>query len=740
MNVTKKALDTLPLHPPAADSGPPRRALLEGPTSTARPLTPLDSEAGNLSVGRLWNAFKQHWLMFLVMGTFVGCGFAWAAWSVIPSKYTTYALLRVSSSEPFYMYPPAGQPGRTDFSTYLKTQAQLIKSHVVLLAALRDQSISELPTLREQVDPVKYLEENLKVEYTEGNELVKISLDGENPTEIKAIVDAVKNAFFKEVVEDDLQRRQSRLTRLEELKIKLQNQLESKTKEEAVPVVVDGAKALLSGLPQGVRQQWLHSEMTAAKNLVAKLDFDIEQLSAQIEVTQRRIDKLKAEPPTVANLKELIEAEPKYVEYQQQVQRASKRIEQLKSISNNHDAPAFEPLKKDLADAIAQRDKYRADREKEILSKQAQPQIEKLTNDLDEMRSRLAALKNAKVKAAEELARTQDELAKIKPEVESLNVDKVDISLRQEKLQKIIDIEQQLRLEAEAPSRVRSVQNASLPLKKEMKKQVLGSAMAGLFGFALVGVGLLTLELRKQRVYTLNDVKQVSDWPVVGVVPWAVDLPLAGEMGKYTTRAEILSVNEAVDKTRAIVLRDFQPGRAKTILVGSAVSDEGKSFLAWQLAASISRTGARTLLIDFDLRTPTQHEFLQVPNSNGVCEVLQGSVELRQAIHTFSNGLAFLPAGNWTDRIREDLVGDRPVELFQKVKETYDVIVVHSHAFLPVTDSVILTEHADVYLQAVLRNESVLPMIQRTQERVADCGVPECGVVYLGASADECLY
>ena len=59
--------------------------------------------------------------------------------------------------------------------------------------------------IREQVDPVEWLQEKLKVEFISGSEVMEIALAGSDPEELAAIVNAVKNAYMDEVVNVDAQ-------------------------------------------------------------------------------------------------------------------------------------------------------------------------------------------------------------------------------------------------------------------------------------------------------------------------------------------------------------------------------------------------------------------------------------------------------------------------------------------------------------------------------------------------------
>ena len=97
--------------------------------------------------------------MILFCGTLLGGAGAFAAWELLASKYESYALLQVSCVPATVASGGNREQARTDFATYVKTTAALIKSEFVLNAALRD--IKDLPTIKAQKDPIKFLDEEL---------------------------------------------------------------------------------------------------------------------------------------------------------------------------------------------------------------------------------------------------------------------------------------------------------------------------------------------------------------------------------------------------------------------------------------------------------------------------------------------------------------------------------------------------------------------------------------------------
>ena len=89
---------------------------------------------------------------------------------------------------------------------------------------------------------------------------------------------------------------------------------------------------------------------------------------------------------------------------------------------------------------------------------------------------------------------------------------------------------------------------------------------------------------------------------------------------------------ESVDNFRTILLQQTRADAPKVIMVTSAGDREGKTTVASHLAASLARSGRRTLLVDGDLRSPTIHAMFSAALEPGVCEMLRGEADLEAVI------------------------------------------------------------------------------------------------------------
>jgi polysaccharide biosynthesis transport protein len=676
------------------------------------------------------NYVKYRWVTVLFLGGALASTLAYAAWNLIPAKYTTTSMIQVSVWDPV-IYSKENQQGLSDFNTYLKTQADLLRSQFVLTAALRDPEVAGLAMLREQVDPIQFLIDELKIETKEGSEIIKMSLSGEDPRGVARIVNSIQQAFFDEVIVGELKRKKERLRVLED---QIQrNQAEVKQKRKNLEQAEEGDKPATE-IQQALNAQFAAGQVARLKEGVFGLEAEIKALTARRDAAQQRIENLSGELPADAALLEAAENDPRVRELTGQLDKLQTRIDYfIQELGADPEHAAVKNLRQKAAETKEQRDALRKAKMTELSKGTTQTAVGRFQQELHDSKVALASLTTRKEqteKLIEEYQAIVDN--PITAEDKPLNFPLVDIKERERITQGMIDKANLLRQEINAPARVREAQRAAVPLKKEMKKQLLGTVAAGLFGFALVGLCVVGYESRVQRALSLADVQKATLGPVVGVVPSSANSPGAAA-------ADSPAVAEALDKVRGMLLQQFDRPGSKLILVSSALRDEGKAFLAWQLAESFARTGTRTLLVDFDLRAPAVHRFVQAPNEAGFCEALTGQADAFAVIQPLPSSLHLLAAGKWADTVRHCLVPERIGALLDYLRNRFDCVVLNSHPLLEVAETSVAARYADAVLLAVEKHESRLPLVARAQDKIAALAPESFGIVFLGASDDECL-
>jgi hypothetical protein len=139
-----------------------------------------------------------------------GIFFAW------PVTYTASTILFVSRSLPGLLDDGRIQegPDSPEYRAFQRMQMALIKGRLLLTRALRPRQISELSMFRDLNDPIAWLEENVKVDFDQSPDVMRISLSGSRPQDLVVLLQAISDAYLDAAVNDELEARNRRLQKL----------------------------------------------------------------------------------------------------------------------------------------------------------------------------------------------------------------------------------------------------------------------------------------------------------------------------------------------------------------------------------------------------------------------------------------------------------------------------------------------------------------------------------------------
>ncbi len=128
-----------------------------------------------------------------------------------------------------------------------------------------------------------------------------------------------------------------------------------------------------------------------------------------------------------------------------------------------------------------------------------------------------------------------------------------------------------------------------------------------------------------------------------------------------------------------------------SLMVTSALAGEGKSTLALGLAISAARLHQRVLLIDADLRNPTLHKKLNLPNEYGLSTLLSSdaTVALQSSIHSSSSYIDVLTSGRIPTDPVNLLSSPRMGELIAGFEKNYDLVLLDASPVLGMVDAII---------------------------------------------------
>lgn len=240
------------------------------------------------------------------------------------------------------------------------------------------------------------------------------------------------------------------------------------------------------------------------------------------------------------------------------------------------------------------------------------------------------------------------------------------------------------------------------------------------FGDAGIKLGLLT---QADIQYALAN---QFDYPYLLTGDSAVSETLVAAYDPYCQQVETLRTLRS-----QLMLRRFTDySSSKTLAIVSPGKGEGRSFLAANLAIVFSQLGERTLLIDADLRNPSQHELFKLENSQGLSTILAGRSGL-QAIQRIKNfvDLSVLTAGATPPNPQELLGRPAFTELLSSLNESFDVILIDTPPAIDFADAQMISTRAGAAMIVVRKSFSSIELIRQQVESLTHSGTEVVGSV-----------
>jgi succinoglycan biosynthesis transport protein ExoP len=327
-----------------------------------------------------------------------------------------------------------------------------------------------------------------------------------------------------------------------------------------------------------------------------------------------------------------------------------------------------------------------------------------------ELKSQLAQAKVDQILSARERMRPFEEAVQ-KLEDETRLATTLRLTLRQREI------------DFQVPKKTIEILNTAEPARFPSRPSwAINLTFAVLFGgvFA-VGVAVM-LEYFDTSFRTVADVETRLRLPVLGVIPFARD-PL-GQRGDDPAELEPFRV---LHTNLNLTLKSGAP---QALVIFSAGPGEGKSTTLHRLARLMGLGGERVILIDSDLRRPTQHRLAGRSRDPGLSDLLLGQKTLDEVIQkNISTGLDFIPSGGAGGFTLSLVYGNRLREIIASLKGRYDKIVFDSPPIIGVSDASVLASTVDAAVMLIQHRRNPATMVLRAQQVMDSLKTPLIGVV-----------
>jgi len=619
----------------------------------------------------------------------------------------------------------------TQSRNYLYTQAELFKSIVVLSGVLKKLDVQDMKTFVGIDNPLVFLRKScLDISVGEKDEIISVSAHSPYPQEAVDIVNAVVEAYHE--FHSDKKRdttgkivdilKVERKKRNKELEDKLNEIVEFKEKAGVLVLDSKDQNLVISNYLQmmGLLKQ-AHLETSGARvafeilqevpgSSVFRKDLISQELqsyyySAEQEF-QRTIHQLNQD--LQAAEEDLRRLETTFTKVCPTVRAAQNRIQHLRKkiteLQEGHAQLGSEFIEASRASA-RQRFMRAKDKEKELEA--ALENYSRKAEEANVQQARLNVLMSS-MHRAEKLCDILDERIKeinVTEETGTLNISILDVAKP-----------------GESPVSPRKARTMAIAL------------LVGL----ILGAGVVFLrDMMNKRLRSSDEMAAVLAAPVLGVLPHMKDSREISRTGKRVYLKPNSITAEAYRTVRTAIYFNAmnKEEKAKTLLITSPTSGDGKSTVTSNLAISMAQVGQRVLILDFDLRRSVQHKIFNIDgrapkNGLSLIDVLMGKDSVKEIIHpTGIDGLDVLPnLSKISSNPSEVINSPEFADLLRDLAKEYDQVLIDSPPVMLVADARVLGALCDATIVVLRAEKSTRKVTELTREGLESVGARILGV------------
>ncbi|EMD1843444.1 polysaccharide biosynthesis tyrosine autokinase [Raoultella planticola] len=321
-----------------------------------------------------------------------------------------------------------------------------------------------------------------------------------------------------------------------------------------------------------------------------------------------------------------------------------------------------------------------------------------------------------------------------------------DVNSGQAVYMQLLNRQQELSIaKSSAIGNVRIIDNAVTQTKPVKPRKIILLLVGIIFG-GMVSVGLVLL-----RVFLRQGIESPEQLEEIGINVYA-SVPVSENFAKKAMRLQgrrkkyqdeqqgFLAFEnpadlaiEAIRGLRTSLHFAMMEARNNVLMISGASPNAGKTFVSTNLAAVIAQTGKRVLLIDTDMRKGYTHKLFNVPNEDGLSDLLSGKIDVTRTIKTvLPIGFDFISRGMVPPNPAELLMHRRFEELIDWANQNYDIVILDTPPILAVTDPAIIGHYVGTTLLVARFEQNTVKEIEVSFKRFEQSGVIVKGCILNG--------
>ncbi len=614
-----------------------------------------------------------------------------------PKQYASSVTMQIKLSDTQYQIFATGQQQGFD-ARFLSTQFEIMKRKESLYPVIETLQLDQRWALPSREQAYYRLQSMIDMHDVRNTELIQIVVYSGDPKEAAEIANAIADGYERKRVGDQAQWVSRSLVQLqqevdkqqakvEELKAKSNNLRKQLEIVDLNPDSIEEAATAENQIVMAVEQQ-----VSSERLRVASLRAKYEQVSRMTdEQIMQSLTTLELVDPTISTI---------LPQYQSAMSEEARMLEA--GYGRKH--PTFKSLWA----------------KKEVMERQLKDQVLVLRKTLHaNFQIAEDSLKALETSLDQSRSSQQASRTKFAPYYEAKS-DYIQAKRLLEAAQARLQTEQVQRTMPLYPTKVwERAEPSFAPAKPKVWVNMALGAVVGI----VFGVGLaFFIEYLDTSVKTMEDIETFLQVPVLAVIPRKISILMNSSPDNPDAEAyRILRTNIEFNRKNP---------EANSVTIVSGGTGEGKSTTLANLAFTFAAGGYSTLVVDADLRRPSQHRLFGVANDIGLTDYLTGKLDLEEVIvQSKTDNLFFLPSGNLPADAVGVLNSQRMIEFIEEVKGRFDMVFFDSPPILGVSDASVLSSAVDLTIIVVQHRRFPRAMLHRVKQAILNVSGNILGVV-----------
>lgn len=488
--------------------------------------------------------------------------------------------------------------------------------------------------------------------------------------------------------------------------------------------------------------KWMESRLASLRDQMRESELQLQDFREDQDIVNVASGRSVLEDELTDNMQRLRDARRTMTELEntyRKIEQAGGRLQALQEIPILHDDDAVEETKKSYLKAQQElhqlESRYGPKHPRIVEAKAALEEARaaytaQLRNAADGIRSQYEIAEENVQSLTKVVQQTRREIQEMSRKQYQIEVLQRETETNRELYDTVLTRFKEADVEGDFQSlRAHVVDEAILPKRAYKPRKLRWIGLAG-FGGLMFGLGLVFIRERiDDSIKTADALENSTGYSVLASVPVASNAASGSAVARLVLDEPRSLFAEAIRTVRTgIVLSDLDH-RNKRLLVTSAVPLEGKSCISSNLALAFGQM-ERVLLVDGDLRRPTLGRYLGLdPETPGLTDLLSGQAEHARVIQPIAEGVDFLPVGKAPPNPAELLTSERFRRTLDELAAGYDRIVIDSSPCQPVSDTLLLAQHADAGIFVIEHDSTGLHVVRGALKRLQQSRIRMLGAV-----------